>query len=397
MPPDTPAKLTVREIMSVDPVMASPSDPLQAVIRRMVDRQIGAVLVGTAGVVVGIFTERDLLRIAPDAPHGWRDSPVADWMTHDPHIIGPDVGWDEAAGLLERFNARHLPVVEHGRAVGILSARQLIAFRTEHLNRLVSERTRDLQQLTGEMAERERMTRQSQRVAGRLMNRLLLPGAPPDWPELAWAVHFRPLDPLGGDYYDFAQPDGRRLGVLIADASGHSLPAAMVAIMARIAFAEAAQETTSPAEVLRGMNQRLQELIEQQFVSAFYGLYDRVQRRLTYAAAGHPPPLHYDARAKRVRPLESRGLLLGIDTGAEYEEHAVELFPGDRLCLFTDGVTESKNPSGEPFGPVRLSAGLAAATGHADAMLKSLLAGLAEFRGGRPVADDETLLVAEFR
>src|SRR5262249_22792679 len=155
--------------------------------------------------------------------------------------------------LVERLNVRHLPVVEGGRAIGILSARQLIAHRAGHLNRLVEERTHELQQLTREMLHRERQTDRSLKVAGRPMNRVVVRGAPPTLHELTWAVHFRPLDPLGGDYYDFAQPDGRHLGVLIADASGHSLPAAMVAIMARIAFAEAGRETTSPAEVLRGM------------------------------------------------------------------------------------------------------------------------------------------------
>src|SRR5205823_6808806 len=119
--------------------------------------------------------------------------------------------------------------------------------------------------------------RRSLKVAGRLMNRLLLPGAPPDWPELAWAVHFRPLDPLGGDYYDFAQPDGRHLGVLIADASGHSLPAAMVAIMARIAFAETAG-TPRPAKVLAAMNRRLQALADERFGTAFYGVFERHAR-----------------------------------------------------------------------------------------------------------------------
>ena len=397
MPPDATAELKVREVMSRDPITVPPEESLQSVIRRMVENQIGAALVGTGGIVVGIFTERDLLRITPDAPSGWRQSPVAEWMTRNPHTISPDIGWEDAAVLLEGLHVRHLPVVENGRAIGILSARQLIAFRTEHQNRLVAERTRELELLAGEMAQRERQTQRSLKVAGRLMNRLLLPGSPPDWPEIAWAVHFRPLDPLGGDYYDFAQPDGRHLGVLIADASGHSLPAAMVAIMARIAFAEAGREATSPAAVLRGMNQRLQELTDEQFVSAFYGVYDRVLRRLTYAAAGHPPPLHYDAVSGTVQRLESRGLLLGIDPDADYDERTVALVPGDRLCLFTDGVTESKDPAGEPFGNVRLAESLMAATGHAPAVLQRLLKEIAAFRDERPVTDDETILVAEVK
>src|SRR5882757_1200612 len=123
MQPKIPAELQVREVMSPDPVTVPPSEPLQAVIRRMTEHRIGAVLVGRNGFLSGIFTERDLLRIAPDAPHGWRASPVAEWMTRDLHTISPDVGWEEAAVLLERLHVRHLPVVEHGRAIGILSAR----------------------------------------------------------------------------------------------------------------------------------------------------------------------------------------------------------------------------------------------------------------------------------
>src|SRR5581483_11578033 len=276
--------LLVRQVMSRHPVMVPPTEPLQDAIRRMADRRIGAILVGDRGTLAGIFTERDLLRVTPDAPHGWRQSPVADWMSREVHTVSPDATWEEAAALMDRLYVRHLPVVEDGKVVGILSARQLMAHRSNHLDRLVTERTAELERLTRELIDRDRETRRGLKVAGRLMNRLLLPGAPPDWPELAWAVHFRPLDPLGGDYYDFAQPDGRHLGVLIADASGHSLPAAMVAIMARIAFAEAGRETTSPAETLRGMNQRLQELTDERYVSAFYGVYDRVLRQIGRAS-----------------------------------------------------------------------------------------------------------------
>ncbi len=167
--------------------------------------------------------------------------------------------------------------------------------------------------------------------------------------------------------------------------------------MARIAFAEVGRDAVSPAEVLRGMNQRLQGLTEERFVSAFYGVYDRVLRRFTYSSAGHPPPLHYAAGSRQVWPLESRGLLLGIAADAEYDERAVELARGDRLCLFTDGVTEGRGPTGEAFGAGRLAAELAAAGGHADAVLRRLAAAVAAFRGGQPATDDETLLVAEVR
>jgi len=399
MPPaDLPNDLRVRQVMATAPIMVPPDEPLQEVIRRMARHRIGAVLVGEGGAVEGIFTERDLLRVAPDAPHGWRQRRVADWMTRYPHTISPDTSWEEAVALLERLHVRHLPVVEDGRTVGIVSARDLIAHRTEHLNRLVEDRTRELEVRTGQLLERDRQTQRDLLVAGRLMQRLLLPGAPPDCPELAWAVDYRPLDPLGGDYYDFAQPDGKHLAVLIADASGHSIPAAMVAIMARLAFAEASLRSIHPGEVLTALNGRLQGLADERFVSAFYGVFDRVQHRLTFANAGHPPPLHYDSRRGVCRPLDSRGMLLGVVPDSAYEEKCVELAPGDRLCLYTDGVTESRNPDGTQFGFSRLEQALVGVgRGGAGAVLGRLVASLTSFRNGRPAEDDVTLVVAEVR
>ena len=104
---------------------------------------------------------------------------------------------------LDRLHVGHLPVVEGGGAVGIaLPARLLMSHRAGRLDQQVKEASQ-LQPLAGELpASRARDATRPERDAGRLINRLLLPGAPPNWPELAWAVYFRPIDPLGGDYYD---------------------------------------------------------------------------------------------------------------------------------------------------------------------------------------------------
>src|SRR5207237_2296477 len=134
--------------------------------------------------------------------------------------------------------------------------------------------------------------------------------SPPDWPEVAWGVNYAPLDPLGGDLYGFARPDEDHLGVLIADASGHGLPAAMVAIMTRLAFVEAARGTSRPGEVLAAMDQRLLDLADERFVTAFYGVFDRKNLRLKYANAGHPFPIWYSARTGRAVELSARGFLL---------------------------------------------------------------------------------------
>src|SRR5258707_1300490 len=195
-----------------------------------------------------------------------------------------------------------------------------MARRNEHLNRMVEERTVELQRLYDEVSARDSELRQNMVVAGRLQTRLLLPNAPPGWPEIRWGIHYAPLDPLGGDYYDFTVSGDRHMGLLIADASGHSIAAAMVAIMARFAFAEVVRQTIRPAEVLRFMNRRLQGLTDERFVTAFYGVLDRETREFRYANAGHLPALRCSPGEGRVEELATRGLMLGIMPDAVYEE-----------------------------------------------------------------------------
>jgi serine phosphatase RsbU (regulator of sigma subunit)/CBS domain-containing protein len=396
MAPDSepPTGVQVRHVMVRDPISVAPTAPLMDVIQLMSRHRIGAVLVGDKGRVDGIFTERDLLRYAAEAPHGWRQRPVSDWMTRELQTISADASWEDAVALMERIHVRHLPVMDHDRVVGLVTARNLIAWRTEHLNRAVDERTHELQRLAEQLLLRERQSQRDMTVAGRLLNRLLLPKSPPTWPEWSWSVHFRPLDPLGGDYYDFSLPDESHFGILIADASGHSLPAAMVAIMARIAFSEERQ-SPRPAHVLGAMNRRLQGLADERFVTAFYGVFDRHSRRLAFANAGHPQPLHYCAATKTCHRLAASGFMLGILSDAKYDEQAIDLAPGDRLVFYTDGAIESRNESGIVFGIDRLEAvTVAHCESSADELCGALVDAVLSFRGTAPKADDCTIVVA---
>ena len=389
--------VTVRQVMQAEPVTVRPDRPVREALDLMNQHRVGAVVVaGPVGELLGIFSERDLLRRVAHADPGWRDLPIADWMTADPYTIGPEVGWEDAASLMDRLRVRHLPVVEGRRVVGILSTRLLMGWRGQVLGRQVEERTRDLRRAHDELLARDSELRHNLRAAGRLQMRLLLPQARPEWPELRWGVHFAPLDHLGGDYYDFARPDPDHLGIFIADASGHSIAAAMVAIMCRSAFASTAGRTVSPGEVLSELNERLQGLTDDRFVTAFYGVLNRGTRVFTYANAGHPYALRYSARAGEVRPLAAQGFLLGIMPGEQYREKTVELDPGDRLCFYTDGVVEGRDEIGEAFGTDRLRACFHAHAGEgAEAIAKRLIACQREFRGPHPDSDDVTLLVAE--
>lgn len=383
--------------MQPDAVLVPPDCPLRDALSLMNDRRIGAVIVTREdGSLVGIFTERDLLRRIATASPGWRDHPVSEWMTAGPHSIAPDVGWDGAVEAMDRFRVRHLPVVERGRVIGILSTRMLMRRRTEHLDRLVSDRTRELKRANEELMARDAEQTYNLRAAGRFQNRLLLPHSPPDWAELRWGLHYAPLDHLGGDYYDIAHPAPDHLGFLIADASGHSIAAAMVAIMSRTAFGDVSGTTSSPGAVLTEMNRRLQGLADERFVTAFYAVLDRRTRVLTYANAGHPYPVRWVAGTGQVQALGAQGFMLGIMPEEQYREKTVQLAAGDRLCFYTDGLVEARNEIGEAFGVDRL---MACVTEHgrepAEKLAGRIVAVQQEFRGSQPLSDDMTLVVAE--
>ena len=391
------AALTVREVMQPEPVVVQPPCPLREVMELMNSRRIGAVLVADPDRrLKGIFTERDLLRRVAHADPDWRDWPVSGWMTPDPHTVAPEVGWEEVLDMLARLRVRHLPVVEAGRVIGLVSTRMLLSQRADYLDRLVDERTRELRRAIDEVMARDAELRHNLRAAGRLQNRLLLPHEPPQWPEIRWGVHFAPLDHLGGDYYAIALPSPDHLGFLIADASGHSVAASMVAILSRSAFNDVSGSTTSPGAVLSAMNLRLQGLADERFVTAFYGVFNRRTRELTYANAGHPYPLRYSARTGEVQPLVAHGFMLGIIPDEEYREQRAPLEPGDRLCFYTDGLVEARNELGEGYGTDRLKACL---TAHgrlgAGAITEQILADQRSFRGEQPLSDDVTLVVGE--
>lgn len=392
-----PDQLSVRQVMQPAPVQVPPTCSLRDVMSEMNRLRIGAVLVTRAGhELAGIFTERDLLRRVADADAGWRDLPVSAWMTPDPIVIGPDESWEAAVAVMDRKRVRHLPVLEGRTVIGILSTRMLMSRRADDLNRLVEDRTHELKRALGEIMARDAEMRHNLRAAGRLQTQLLLPHAPPPWPELRWGVHYAPLDHLGGDYYDVAQPDPDHLGFLIADASGHSIAAAMVAIMSRTAFSDVAGGTASPGAVLSDMNSRLQGLADDRFVTAFYGVLNRRTRVLTYANAGHPYPLRFVASTGKVQPLSAQGFLLGIVPDEQYRERTVQLEPGDRLCFYTDGLVEARDDRGEGYGTDRLEAAFTADGALcAEPLRDRLLADQLAFRGDQKLSDDVTLVVCE--
>jgi serine phosphatase RsbU (regulator of sigma subunit)/anti-sigma regulatory factor (Ser/Thr protein kinase) len=174
----------------------------------------------------------------------------------------------------------------------------------------------------------------------REIQRGILPRSLPVMPGLGVEVRYEPARPVGGDLYDFVRLDEYRLGIFIADVSGHGLPAAFEGAMVKMSFQHHAAATQSPADVLHRMNADLRKsLAPGHYVTAFYGILDLVDLSMLYCRAAHPKPLLHRADGSWER-LESHGLFVGIVEDADYRNARVFLEQGDTLNIFTDGYYE---------------------------------------------------------
>ncbi|GMU84489.1 MAG: hypothetical protein AMXMBFR47_43580 [Planctomycetota bacterium] len=230
------------------------------------------------------------------------------------------------------------------------------------------------------------------------IQRAMLPQRLPRVPGLDLAVHFADADGVGGDFYDVRPVASGRWAIVIADVIGHGLgAAAILAVVHALGNAVDRQRVMAePSAALALVNGPLatRYLADTgKFVTAFVGLYDADVQVLTYASAAHPPPRL--VRGNAVRRLDDvSGLPLGLDRTSAYEQSSLHLRPGDRLVLFTDGVTESMNSARSLFGDERLDAILPAPVNSAQELLNRVTSSVRTFRGGRPAGDDETCLIA---
>ena len=180
----------------------------------------------------------------------------------------------------------------------------------------------------------------------------ILPSKNPEVKNLAVAAAYRPMTAVAGDFYDFIVADENRTGFLVADVTGHGVPAALIASMIKVAIQSLAPYADDPREVLNGLNRILFAQLRSQLVSAAYLWIDTEKRKALYSAAGHPPLLSW--RGGKVERIESNGLLLGVLPDAEYPLCEMAVQAGDRFLLYTDGVSEPENGGGEAFGSHRL-------------------------------------------
>ena len=210
--------------------------------------------------------------------------------------------------------------------------------------------------LTNEARQQERLRRELQ--IARDIQKHLLPDKCPEVKGFAIAGRATSATEVGGDYYDFVTIDDDHLGIVLADVSGKGVHAALVVAMIRSAFRTQARNTTDVRQVLGGVNDFItQDLPENMFITCVYGVLEISTRSFTWARAGHEPLIlaHSDAPCELMSP---DGFALGVIEGAEFrdllEVETIHLATGDRILMFSDGLTEAMNTEGEEFGMERV-------------------------------------------
>jgi phosphoserine phosphatase RsbU/P len=222
----------------------------------------------------------------------------------------------------------------------------------------------------------------------------ILPTQVPDVHGLRIAASYQPMTAVAGDFYEFLPVDCDHAGFLVADVCGHGVPAALISSMLKVAVQSVSHYASDPSELLCELNRILSAPLRGQLVSAAYLWVDMKQRRAIYSAAGHPPLLRWN---HELHSIESNGLLFGVMPNAQYPSREIPLETGDRLLLYTDGITEPENAAGASFGDAQLKDVLAANVSCAAAEVsRGIMNGIRHWQvDPEQQQDDMTLLVID--
>lgn len=256
----------------------------------------------------------------------------------------------------------HVPIIAEGDTIGVLSAYSKSAkglFTDEFIELLTSVANHigiawRNSCLTEEMIAVKEQEKELE-IAKHIQHDLL-PYKAPDVEGIELCGLCVPTNQIGGDYYDYLHRDRERIDLVIADVSGHSIGAALLIAETRAFIRAKAESLQGPAQIIRAVNAFILTDLDraEMFITLFYASYDAINQTLHYASAGHNNPMIWRAETGRCDHLDVNGLILGVKPDVIYEEKETEMASGDLLILFTDGLTEAENHTGDFFGEDRL-------------------------------------------
>lgn len=292
-----------------------------------------------------------------------------------------------------------VPLKLKGRLIGVLNVfnkqssggfsagdqRLLSIIATQSAQVVENARLSEEQKALEILQEELRLARQIQQK--------LLPKEPPEVADYRVCAHSEPAKRVGGDYYDFLDLGGGRLGLCLADVSGKGITAALLMSNVQATIRSQARLAPDAGVCVGRSNEMLHESTDaDKFVTMFYGVLDTENHQLEYCNAGHNPPLLLPG-PNGPELLETGGPVLGVLPGFAYARGQAEFLPGQTLLVYSDGFSEAMNRRFEEFGEDRLRASAARQTALSpEQLVESLLREVSEFQGDAPQADDMTIM-----
>ncbi len=232
--------------------------------------------------------------------------------------------------------------------------------------------------------------------AARLIQQALLPQSLPVHPQVKFAARFLPMAEVGGDIYDvFQTPNG--FAILVADVSGHGVPAALITAMAKMVIAGRPELAEKPSPMLHHLNQSLVGQTGNRFLTLVYAYFNPHTKKLIFANGGHPDILLVNRNDGSLKSYNARGTMIGVFPDQQYEQREIAVHPGERIIFLTDGILECFSPEGQMYEDVRLEKFLLdhLAT-DATVVCDLLMQDIQQFRGeSSSLTDDATVVVVD--
>jgi len=267
----------------------------------------------------------------------------------------------------------------------------------KNLEGMVDQRTQELQEALTDLKGRDTQIQKQLDMAS-VIQRSILPGKIDDWNELKFVVRYVAMEKIGGDFYDIHQLKDDKLGIMIADVSGHGIPAALVTTMAKISFGNAGSRSDSPKNIFQEVNQNILDHVKtQDYMTCFMVSIDD-NYNVVYSNASHQKAILLRTSRGEIELLDTNGLFIGAleDARDTYDEKTTKLEYGDRIILYTDGIPEALNEERKEYSNRRLE----------EVIVRNRVMPLEEFAdfiledvqryiGNAALEDDITLLVIE--
>jgi predicted ester cyclase len=380
--------------------MSSVEENNKALVRRLLEEVDKGNLVVMYELLSPDFVDRSLLPGQAGDREGYKRTTVELWAPFSHHRLTIEDQIAEGDKVFTRVT--HHAIHDRGEVQGLAPTGEEWILTAMYVHRIAggkiieewSEASVDpwLQRLQKEMRERERVE-QEMRVA-RTIQQASLPNEVPTLERWHISPYYRPAREVGGDFYDFHLLSEGHVGLVVGDATGKGVSAALVMPSTRSMLRALARASNSPRKVLEQVNDLLvTDIPPNMFVTCFYAILDPKSASLRYANAGHDLP--YLWRGGDADELRATGMPLGLMFGMSYEEKEIELDVGEGVFFYSDGLVEAHDHEGEMFGFPRLRA-LVAQHGEQRSLGDFLLEELYSFVGeGWEQEDDITLLTLE--